>query len=221
MKEKIRWLFALIAVIVMLSVSHKLGELLASSTEKTRQYCVVLDPGHGGSDPGKVGINGVKEKDLNLLIAKKVRETLIKNGIRVAMTREDDTALDSKLEDMKQRVAFINEINPDMAISIHQNSYTDSSVKGAQVFYYVNSEKGQELALLLQEELCKMDTSNRRKAKANESYYMLRKTEVLTVIVECGFLSNQDEAEQLCTEEYQEKVADTICEGIIKGLDKL
>lgn len=205
----------------MLCASHRLGEFLASSTEQTRQYCVVLDPGHGGGDPGKVGINGAKEKNLNLLIAQKVNMRLAEAGVRVVMTREDDTALDSKSEDMKKRVSIINETNPDMAVSIHQNSYTDSSVKGAQVFYHANSKKGKDLAFLMQEELCKMDASNRREAKANESYYMLKKTEVLTVIVECGFLSNPDEAEQLCQEEYQEKLADTICEGIIKGLDKL
>lgn len=221
MKEKIRYIFVLLAVLVILGVSRQLGRLLTSSTQNTVQYCVVLDPGHGGGDPGKVGVNGEKEKDLNLKIACEVQKLLTDAGIRVVMTRSEDEALDGKLEDMKKRVALINDTAPNLVVSIHQNSYTDSSVKGAQVFYHTSSEQGRELALVMQEELYRLDEENRRQAKGNDTYYMLRNTKVPSIIVECGFLSNSEEAALLCTEEYQIKLAEVICAGIIKGLDKL
>lgn len=221
MKEKIRYIIVLFVVLIILGVSRQLGELLASSTQKTEQYCVVLDPGHGGGDPGKVGVNGEKEKDLNLKIACKVQKLLSDAGIRVIMTRDEDEALNGKLEDMKRRVTLINDTAPNLAVSIHQNSYTDSSVKGAQVFYHTSSEQGRMLALIMQEELYRMDEQNHRQAKGNENYYMLKNTEIPTIIVECGFLSNPEEADLLCSEEYQKKMAEAIFEGIIKGLDKL
>lgn len=209
------------AVLGVLAVSRKLGELAAGVGTKPQSACVVLDAGHGGSDPGKIGVNQAKEKDINLQIVEYVRENLENEGVEVILTRTDDTADESKAADMKERVSLINAKHPDMAVSIHQNSYTDSDVKGAQVFYYTHSEQGKELALVMQEEMCLQDETNTRQAKANDTYYMLKKTEVPTIIVECGFLSNYEEAEKLCEEEYQKKIAEAICSGIIKGLDKM
>lgn len=124
-----------------------------------------------------------------------------------------------KIADMKKRVALINETKPDIAVSIHQNSYHEESIKGAQVFYYTHSKEGERAATVMQEALKALDTNNKRQAKENSTYYMLKRTEVPTVIVECGFLSNAQEAEKLKNEEYQDKVAEAICAGIIKWLD--
>ena len=163
-------------------------------------------------------MNDALEKDINLQIAQKVKTHLEKNGIQVIMTREDDVMEDTKLEDMKKRVALINEIKPAITVSIHQNSYSDASVKGAQVFYYAGSEVSKGAASLMQEEMRKVDTENTRQIKSNSDFYMLKKTEVPTIIVECGFLSNPGEAEKLTSEEYQEEMAQAICNGIMVWL---
>lgn len=144
--------------------------------------------------------------------------------MKVKMTRTTDTGLDSatarnhKIEDMKERVRIINETKPDLAVSIHQNSYTGESIKGAQTFYFTHSQKGKEAAEMMQERLRMFDAENKREAKANNTYYMLKKTKPATIIVECGFLSNWEEAERLVTEEYQGKIAQVICDGIINIL---
>ena len=114
---------------------------------------------------------------------------------------------------------LIEEKKPDLVVSIHQNSYTEEYVNGAQVFYFGQSAEGKELAETLQESLREhLDPENDRMAKANESYYLLKKTPTPTVIVECGFLSNTEEANLLITEEYQDKVAEAIKDGILTYL---
>ena len=182
---------------------------------------VVLDAGHGGTDSGKVGINGVKEKDINLTITNSVKKILEKENIQVIMTRETDEQLaQSKVEDLKYRVKIMNEVSPVLAVSIHQNSYHEEYVKGAQVFYYGNSGDAERLAELIQTRLKEgVDPENNRQAKANESYYLLKKTSIPVVIVECGFLSNWEEAKLLQEEEYQNRIAWAVAMGTIRYLD--
>ena len=188
--------------------------------EKETAPMIVIDPGHGGEDPGKVASSGELEKDLNLQIAQKVKEKLEAQGYAIVMTREDDGKKNSKREDMQMRVDLINKKKPLLTVSIHQNSYPDSSVNGPQVFYYVDSEKGRELAQMIQSELWEVVQSQRRQIKGNNNYYMLLHTEVPTVIVECGFLSNWEETKKLTDDFYQDLLADAICKGIRKWLDK-
>ena len=218
LRRKIELCMTLLLLLGMIIVSRKLSQLVTSENVQAGKDIVVIDAGHGGHDPGKVGVNDALEKDINLQIAQKVKTYLEKNGIQVIMTREDDVMEDTKLEDMKKRVALINEIKPAITVSIHQNSYSDASVKGAQVFYYAGSEVSKEVASLMQEELRKVDTENTRQIKSNSDFYMLKKTEVPTIIVECGFLSNPGEAEKLTSEEYQEEMAQAICNGIMVWL---
>jgi N-acetylmuramoyl-L-alanine amidase len=189
--------------------------------------CVILDAGHGGADPGKVGINGALEKDLNLEIALKVQTYLEANDIRVVMTRDSDEGLNDanasnkKVQDMKRRVALMDETDPDLAVSIHQNSYTEEYVHGAQVFYYTGSAEGQKLAETIQQSMVsRVDPDNNRQVKQNSSYYLLKKTGTPIVIVECGFLSNQAEADKLCTPLYQDRVAWAITMGILTYLNQ-
>ena len=190
-----------------------------------KQICVVVDAGHGGSDPGKVGVNSALEKDVNLQIAKMLKSFLEAEDIKVVMTREDEKGLydegssNKKVQDMKRRLVIIEEAAPVLVISIHQNSYHEEYVKGAQVFYYQTSEKSGELAELLQEQLRVLDGENKRQAKGNDSYYLLKKTERPIVIVECGFLSNRAEAEKLVTPYYQEKLAWNIQMGVMKYIN--
>lgn len=220
LRRKIELCMTLLLLVGMIIVSKKLSQLVTSENVQAQKEVVVIDAGHGGHDPGKVGVNDALEKDINLQIAKKVKTHLEKNGIQVVMTREDDVMEDTKLEDMKKRVALINKTKPAITVSIHQNSYSDSGIKGAQVFYYTGSEISKEAASLMQEKLRKIDNENTRQIKGNNNFYMLMKTEVPTIIVECGFLSNPGEAEKLVSDVYQEQMAEAICSGILTWLSQ-
>lgn len=216
MKRKIELCMVFLLLVGMIVASKRLSELVTSNQIREAENVVVIDAGHGGKDPGKVGVNDILEKEVNLQIANRVKSHLEKKGWKVVMTREDDVMEESKMTDMKKRVALINKTKPAIVVSIHQNSYSDPSVKGAQVFYYTHSEMSKNAATIMQQELKKMDDGNTREIKANGTFYMLKKTEVPTIIVECGFLSNPEEAKRLTTENYQEELAKAICEGTIK-----
>lgn len=201
------------------------GARLTANQSEDRKYTVVVDPGHGGSDPGKIGVHKEKEKDINLQIARKVKENLEKEEVYVVMTREEDVELadaqssNKKVQDLKNRCELIHQTKPDCVLSIHQNSYPEESIKGAQVFYYENSAEGKKLAEILQRHMVEeLDKNNHRQAKGNKSYYMLKKTDATLTIIECGFLSNSEEASLLSSEEYQEKVASAICKGTMEYL---
>ena len=216
----------LVFCLLLLFSKSKTGERLAmvfSGRESETDCVIVIDAGHGGSDPGKVGESGVLEKDINLSIAVKLRNRLEQKGFRVVMTRETDAGLYSenadnkKREDMQVRVRMISEAEPDFVVSIHQNSFPDVGCKGAQVFYYKDSEKSKKLAEILQKAFPEvLGDGNTRQAKANSDYYLLRKTTCPIVIAECGFLSNASEEALLRNDVYQEKVAEALCLGILQ-----
>ena len=201
------------------------GAVMAAKEQVRDPAVIVIDSGHGGIDPGVVGIDGLEEKGINLKIAGYLGWYLEKEGFRVVFTREDDRGLyeedspNKKNQDLKNRCALIRETAPVLTISIHQNSYQDQSVCGPQVFYYTGSEKGKELAECIQETLNEgLEIQRPRKAKSNGSYYLLKKSEGIVNIVETGFLTNPREAELLQTEEYQKKCARAISSGILKFL---
>lgn len=228
-KEKLIGLIMAAVLLFSMLTLGRSGARITMSQETERrqgQYCVVIDAGHGGSDPGKVGINGSLEKDVNLEIAKMVEKFLVQQDIRVIMTRStqdglyDKNASNKKVDDMKKRIAVIEQASPDLVVSIHQNSYHEESVCGPQVFYYTTSTEGRALGELLQEQIIRsLQPEKERVAKANDSYYLLKKTKEPIVIVECGFLSNSEEAEKLCSPAYQEKVAWAVQLGILRYLN--
>lgn len=226
MHRKVEFVILLLLLAGLVVISKSLEDYVSSSRVKKEEKTVIIDSGHGGADPGKIGINGAKEKELNLKIAMKVKELLEEEGIRVVMTREDDTTLakdtdtNQKVQDMKARVELINHTAPDLVVSIHQNSYQEESIHGAQVFYYTHSEEGKRMAEIMQKALLTVDPQNHRQAKADSTYYLLKRTEVPAIIVECGFLSNQEEADKLVTEEYQQQIAEAIVDGIKTCLTK-
>ena len=177
---------------------------------------VILDAGHGGIDVGKTGVNGEKEKDINLEISKKIKRFLFDSNVTVKMTREGDERLaDSQREDLKARTDIMNG-GALLAVSIHQNSYRDPAVSGAQVFYYTDSEEGRTAAGMIQAELNALAPDNEKEIRANDSYYILKNTRIPTVIVECGFLSSYTEAEKLADDEYQNRIAEAVSEGILQ-----
>lgn len=175
-----------------------------------------------------MGVNQAIEKDINLSISLKLKRLLEVQGYEIIMTREIDEALHeegadktSKQMDMRKRVEIINDSKAAAAVSIHQNSFTEGSSHGAQVFYYPLSEEAKNLALTIQAKIKEeIADDNHREAKSNDSYYMLKKTSCPLVIVECGFLSNYDEAELLITEEYQNQIANAIQIGILEYLEQ-
>ncbi len=192
-------------------------ENIAVSVMPVDKKCIVIDAGHGGFDPGKVASDGVNEKNINLSIASKLSTFLEEGGAVIRNTRIEDSSLsESKRQDLKSRAEIANNSKADIFVSIHQNSFPKSSVKGAQVFYYKGSEEGKKLAGFIQSRLKEVvDIDNSRIAKANDSYYVLKQIKIPSVIVECGFLSNGVEHNKLMSSEYQEKLAWAIYMGIL------
>ncbi|MDF2906434.1 MAG: putative rane protein [Herbinix sp.] len=200
---------------------------VSSDKLENKPITIVIDPGHGGRDPGKVGVNNALEKDVNLSIALKLKNLLEQNDIKVIMTREEDMGLYSesdsnkKRADLKARVGIINDSGADLAVSIHQNSFTEEYVKGAQVFFHSKSEQGKRLAEIMQAQIIKtIADDNHRKAKSNSNYYMLTKTDCPLVIVECGYMSNIRESALLVDEDYQEKMAYAIHLAIMRYINR-
>ncbi len=228
LKTAIKVMTALLVMVAVYFVLYGRSEQASSGKvgQEKKKPCVVIDAGHGGADPGKVGINGALEKDINLEIVKKLKVFLEQADIEVILTRDsdmglyDENASNKKVQDMKRRVEIIETSEPVMTVSIHQNSYHEEYVHGAQTFYYANSEQSKLLAekiqLLLLDEI---DGDNTRTAKSNDSYYLLKKTSSPIVIVECGFLSNSEEAEKLSSDYYQEKLAWAIHLGILQYIN--
>jgi len=180
---------------------------------------VVIDPGHGGYDPG-VTTGSLKEKDIVLAISLILRDYLQSGGAYVVMTREQDndllilpTAGPKKTQDMKNRKEIINNANPDLVISVHVNSISSSRWRGAQVFYSADSNKSKRIALLIQDELTRVLKNTNRSAKPGQ-YYIVNETNATAVLVEAGFISNSEEAKLLTDKDYQQKVAWAIYMGI-------
>ena len=203
------------------SVSQPSLTKAASSKTKT----IVVDAGHGGPDPGKVSENGTLEKDINLKIALYLKEILESQNINVIMTRSEDKDLATetnkrKLSDIKERVKLMENSNADMVISIHQNSYPDAEVYGAQCFYPTESEEGKKLAAIIQNQIITSTNQTKiREIKDNNDYYLLKHSSTPIVIVECGFLSNPAEEQLLLSDEYQRKMAWSIYLGTLQYLE--
>ena len=223
-------LMGILLLLIVCVVSWEAGTLAAVENRQAdmreEKPLVVIDAGHGGFDPGKVGIDGQLEKDINLSIAEKLKAYLEASDVNVVMTRDTDTGLyqsgDShkKVSDMRRRCDIINEARPDLVVSIHQNSYHQEEINGGQVFYYKTSQNGKRLAEILQKRFdYVLGEANRRVAKSNDNYYLLLHVKEPIVIVECGFLSNRKEAKALESEDYQDRMAWTIHLGVMEYLN--
>ena len=177
---------------------------------------IYLDAGHGGVDNGAT-VNNVHEKDLNLQIVYKLKETLTSAGATVLLTRKDDNdisnpnALYRKKSDFDKRIKLINNSNADLYISIHQNKYQNKKYSGPQVFYVKDNQK---LAEIIQNTLNKY-LNTKRKVKTINNTYMYKLLKKKGILIECGFISNDNERYKLKTEEYQLKLSKIITEGII------
>lgn len=187
-----------------------------SSSKLLNQRVIVLDPGHGGLDNG-ASVAGVDEDTLNLKISFALKEELESRGATVYMTRTDDQDMTkrnynySKQDDMYLRALQVDAYQPDLFLSIHLNSST-SSAWGSQVFYYKKSEDGKRLANCIHDQMKTL--TGTRKNVSSSSFYILRATQSLGVLIECGFLSNANERGQLKSRAYHQKLAIVISDGI-------
>ena len=180
---------------------------------------IVLDPGHGGKDDGARS-NEAKEQEINLKIAQKLKKLLEEGGAHVTMTRDgaydlaSEGASNRKREDMKKRIELINQDKTDLFISIHLNSYPNTSVKGAQAFYAPKNEVSKVFADIVQKHFRAL-TQTKMTSKQGD-YYILNNAQKIGSLVECGFLSNAEDRAKLITDEYQQKVAQTLYDSILE-----
>ena len=216
MKQIKRYIIFFSVVLLLAGLLLAMGRPDVVSAVKQSQIVIVIDAGHGGFDGGAVGrLTKVKESGLNLAVAQKLKSLCQKAGYRVIMTREDDSALGStKAADMAMRKNIIEESGADMVVSIHMNKYPDSAVAGPQVFYFVESEEGKLLASCIQQAFNDELMPKRPRVHKPERYFILRSGTAPCVIAECGFLSNEDEERLLQTDDYQQKCANAIFEGV-------
>lgn len=227
-KYVIEWSMACLLLISFYFLSRQAAQVSAELGKQKNTETIMVDPGHGGKDPGMVGVGGLEEKGINLEISLILRDVLGERGWNVLLTREsdkglyDETADNKKAQDLQRRIALIDEKKPVLTVSIHQNSYEDQTVKGPQVFYYESSSEGKKLAECIQETMNKeLGIEKVRKAKGNTSYYLLKRSSSVLVIAECGFMTNPEEAELLQTAEYQKRIAEALADGIEKYLSDL
>ncbi len=184
---------------------------------------VVIDAGHGGIDSGAT-VGEVREKDLNLKVAKQIAVFLEYYDVDVYMTRSDDKLLaqDSskhkKRDDLLNRVSFANQFNDPVFVSIHMNKFAEGKYNGLQVFYSPNNQYSEALALVLQSNNKEfLEPHNARNIKkSTDSIYVLDRLQCSAVLIECGFLSNDEDLSKLSDEEYQKKLAFVIANSIIE-----
>ena len=192
---------------------------------------VVIDPGHGLPDGGAVGLSGTLEYELNLKIARELGSLLQQSGAKVVYTREDDysvandsseTIRNIKRNDLNIRKKIAQSSDADLFISIHMNKFEDSKYKGAQVFYDTSLPQNEKLAQSIQKYIRDFaDNSNTREAKkSGGSIYVLKDLPIPSALVECGFISNQEEEKQLQTVSYQKKIAFSVYCGIINYMNE-
>ena len=184
------------------------------------RFCVVLDAGHGGVDGGALGIStGAREAEINLAVTLKTGALLESAGVRVVYTRKGEKSLCpdeqyNKKQDMRLRGQVIDAARPDIVVSVHMNSYPDLRVRGAQTFYYPDSECGKELAESIQRARKMADP----KKKRTGDFFLLRTYAGPSALVECGFMTCPEEEKLLQKQEYQEKLAYCIFDGIMRYL---
>lgn len=202
------------------------SSFVVSNTHSANSYIftIAIDAGHGGRDVGCSGVTtSVNESDINLSIALKLRQLLKDYGFNVVLTRSnkdglyDSNATNFKLSDMNKRVEIIKKAKPDILISIHQNSFEDGSLHGAQVFYQENDKKGMMLASVMQEQL-KNTLGNVRGESNSSDLYLLKESGVLGVLIECGYLTNAEDENRLISDGYQLEIAYAILSGVIRYL---
>lgn len=210
-------LLILLAIAVVISLYYvgnhlPVPGLIAQGLEDS---VIVIDAGHGGADPGAVGISGTLEKDIDLAIAQRVAELLEMSGATVVETRQQDEMIAStKTADIHRRAEIALEAQADLFVTIHANSIPQASLHGAQVFYHPDSAEGLQLAEEIQAEITRVMGNTDRQALSKKDIFLLNNLTIPAVLVEVGFLSNEQEESLLQDREYQNRMAWCIYAGI-------
>ena len=215
-------IMAVLAVLIVLQLALSVYLCVSTFSKKDTaliDFTVVIDAGHGGIDGGVVAKNGVKESDLNLQYSKELGKLFAERGFNVVYTRKDSGGLYGlpnsgfKQRDMKKRKEIIVGARPNLVLSIHMNKFSQSTRSGPQVFYQEGYEDGQILAESLQKVFNNF-TGNRHEA-IDGDFYICRESPCTAVIVECGFLSNDNDSAQLQTDQYRQTICQKIFEGVM------
>lgn len=211
-------IFAVFMIIV--GSAYFFGEASVGS-EKTK---VIIDAGHGNPDGGAVGVGGTVEKDINLAIALKLSEVLDGKGYTVIMTRTGDNGIydsdcktirEMKRNDMNNRLSIMKRSGADLFVSIHMNSFENTSAEGLHVFYSENHDEIKQLAESIQRRVSEVTGAKAHTVKtADKRLFLMKNPPLPSILVECGFLSNVNEEKKLCTDEYQSKLAWAIADAI-------
>ncbi len=219
----------LIALLIFLGISC--GAVLRYSyssatfrADRVSTKTVIVDAGHGMPDGGAVGAGGTIEQEINLEISKKTKEVLEGKGYRVIMTRdteeslaksEESTIRKMKIDDMKKRLDIMKNSDADLFISIHMNSYPDSSVNGLRLFYSGNHAEIKPLAEAIQKDISDITSAKAYAIKtADKDLFLMKNPPVPAILIECGFLTNPTEEKKLNDEEYQKKLSWAIADAI-------
>lgn len=225
-KKRIGFILMTILIsVISFSLSSNKDDTIQTVSLPVTGKTIVLDAGHGYPDYGAESKNGVKEANLNLVITQKIQSLLEQSGCNVILTRSDENGIydlnsktikQKKVSDIKNRVKIGNESSADAFISIHLNKIPQSQYYGWQAFFKQNNENSEELARSIQEELnSSIQRENKREALKITGKYIIDHVEIPITIVECGFLSNPEEEELLKQDEYQNKLAWGIYNGIM------
>lgn len=235
MKRKSNRLFFVVlyclAPTVLLVISFFLSDAvtaIAENTSLTPRRCIIIDPGHGGEDGGATSCAGVLESKYNLEIALRLNDVMQLMGLNTKMIRttdksiytKGDTIAQKKVSDLKERVSIANNTDNAMLISIHQNYFSDSKYSGAQVFY-APTDSSRDLAQMLQQDISSyLQKTNHRKIKKANGIYLMEHIQCTGVLVECGFLSNDEEEANLRQPDYQKALCCVITASVSNFLDR-
>ena len=227
--KRVLFIFVSLIISFISFFSFNKNESIMTSSLPISNKLIILDAGHGYPDEGAISKDGTSESSINLDIVLKLQGLLEQSGCEVILTRSDENGIydansnsikEKKISDLKNRVNLINKSNADLLVSIHLNKFSESKYSGWQTFYRKKDDLSKNLAISIQKNLnLSIQKENKREALSIENKYIIDKTSIPISIVECGFLSNEEEANLLKTDEYQQKIAWGIYTGIMDYLE--
>ncbi len=206
--------------LIMFVLSFCYAKVVDLSVSRFNGYVIVLDAGHGGRDGGSIGVNGTIEKEINLEYVLLLKESLVKQGYKVILTRKSDDGLYSefaknkKTSDMNARYKIIKKANPNLVISIHMNSFKSESAKGAMTYYRKGDKSGNQCADIIQKSIATYCGARSLSGKVGD-YYMLNCSYYTSVLIECGFISNAEEERLLNSSAYKKQLVEAITRGVL------
>jgi len=184
---------------------------------KQNKFLVVIDPGHGGPDPGAIGIGGIRETDVVLEVSKIVKDLLSEKGVKVVLTRKNEVDLD-----LPPRVSFANNTDADVFVSIHANASRGKrrDINGLETFYY-RGWRGRLLAKRIQKQILRVSPGSPDRGVKQGRFYVIKNTRMPAVLIEIGFLTGRLDARRLEKITHRKRLAYAIAKGILEYLDKV